>query len=54
MEERYESSQKAGIIGILGNIFLLIIKGAIGFFTHSQAMIALMQPIVLEISLHLQ
>ena len=40
MEERYESSQKAGIIGILGNIFLLIIKGAIGFFTHSQAMIA--------------
>lgn len=32
MEERYESSQKAGIIGILGNIFLLIIKGAIGFF----------------------
>ena len=31
MEERYESSQKAGIIGILGNIFLLIIKGAIGF-----------------------
>lgn len=40
MEKRYESSQKAGIIGILGNIFLLIIKGAIGFFTHSQAMIA--------------
>lgn len=40
MEERYESSQKAGIIGILGNIFLLIIKGAIGFFTHSQAMVA--------------
>lgn len=40
MEERYESSKKAGIIGILGNIFLLIIKGAIGLFTHSQAMIA--------------
>lgn len=40
MENRYENSKKAGIVGILGNIFLLIIKGAIGFFTNSQAMIA--------------
>lgn len=40
MENRYESSKKAGVMGILGNIFLLIIKGAIGLFSHSQAMIA--------------
>ena len=38
--DRYEVSKKAGFIGILGNIFLLIIKGTIGFITHSQAMIA--------------
>ncbi len=30
----------ASILGILGNIFLLIIKGTIGFMTNSQAMIA--------------
>lgn len=38
--ERYEITKKAGILGILGNIFLLMIKGSIGFMTHSQAMIA--------------
>lgn len=37
---RYEITKKAGILGILGNIFLLMIKGSIGFMTHSQAMIA--------------
>ena len=37
---RYEITKKAGILGILGNIFLLMIKGSTGFMTHSQAMIA--------------
>ena len=32
--------KKAGLVGIWGNIFLLIIKGIIGFITHSQSMIA--------------
>ena len=30
----------ASILGIIGNIFLLIIKGIVGFLTNSQAMIA--------------
>lgn len=38
--ERYEVTKKAGFFGILGNIFLLIIKGSIGFITNSQSMIA--------------
>ena len=38
--DRFESTKKASIFGIVGNIFLLIIKGIIGIFTHSQAMIA--------------
>lgn len=38
--ERYKETKKAGLLGILGNIFLLIIKGTIGFLTNSQAMIA--------------
>lgn len=38
--ERYKETKKAGLFGILGNIFLLIIKGTIGFLTNSQAMIA--------------
>jgi len=38
--DRYKSTKRASILGILGNIFLLIIKGLIGFFTNSQAMIA--------------
>lgn len=38
--ERYHDTQKAGILGILGNIFLLILKAVIGFLTGSQAMIA--------------
>ena len=40
MEDRFKSTKKAGILGILGNIFLLIIKGTIGFISGSQAMIA--------------
>lgn len=37
---RYDSTKRAGICGILGNIFLLIIKGIVGFASNSQAMIA--------------
>lgn len=37
---RYEVTKKAGFFGILGNLFLFILKGSIGFICHSQAMIA--------------
>ena len=38
--DRYKQTKIAGILGIVGNIFLLIIKGIIGLITNSQAMIA--------------
>lgn len=38
--DRYNVTKKAGLLGILGNLFLLIIKGSIGFISNSQAMIA--------------
>ncbi|MBQ7410678.1 MAG: cation transporter [Clostridia bacterium] len=38
--KKFKDIKKAGLVGIIGNIFLLIIKGAIGIFTHSQSMIA--------------
>ena len=37
---RYKSTNIASILGIIGNLFLLVIKGLIGFVSHSQAMIA--------------
>ena len=37
---RYKSAKRASVLGILGNLFLLIIKSIIGFITNSQAMIA--------------
>lgn len=40
MEEKFVITKKAGIYGIIGNVFLLIIKTFIGFICHSQAMIA--------------
>ena len=40
MNERAEKSKNAGIYGIIGNIFLLIIKAIVGFVSKSQAMIA--------------
>lgn len=40
MEEKFKDIKKAGIAGIFGNIFLLIIKASIGFVTRSQSMIA--------------
>lgn len=38
--KRFKSIKKASIFGIVGNLFLLIIKTIIGFITNSQAMIA--------------
>ena len=38
--DRFKNVKIASILGIIGNIFLLIIKGIIGFITNSQAMIA--------------
>lgn len=38
--DRYESTKKAGFLGIVGNIFLLVIKSTVGFVSNSQAMIA--------------
>jgi len=37
---RFEQTKKAGLLGILGNLFLLIIKGTVGFLFNSQSMIA--------------
>lgn len=38
--DRFKSTQKASVLGIIGNIFLLTIKSIIGIITNSQAMIA--------------
>lgn len=40
MEERFKVAKKVGMYGIVGNIFLLTIKGIVGFTSKSQAMIA--------------
>lgn len=40
MEERFKVTKKVGIFGIIGNIFLLIIKAIVGFASKSQSMIA--------------
>lgn len=37
---RYNDIKRASILGILGNLFLLIIKFIVGFISHSQAMIS--------------
>lgn len=42
-ENRYKDISKANISGILGNVFLLIIKFIIGFLSKSQAMISVQQ-----------
>lgn len=39
-ENRFKDTKRAGILGILGNLFLLTIKGTVGFLSRSQAMIA--------------
>lgn len=33
-QTRYETTKKVGILGIVVNIFLLIIKGIIGFISR--------------------
>lgn len=38
--DRFEVTKKAGMFGIIGNIFLLVIKSIVGFASHSQSMIA--------------
>jgi cation diffusion facilitator family transporter len=38
--DRFEAAKKASIFGIVGNIFLLIIKSIVGLLSHSQSMIA--------------
>ena len=40
MDKRYESSKKAGIVGIITNLFLAVIKTIVGLASHSNAMIA--------------
>lgn len=40
MEARFKDTENLGVLGIIGNVFLLIIKGIIGIITNSQAMIA--------------
>lgn len=39
-ENKFVITKKAGMFGIIGNIFLLIIKASVGFISKSQAMIA--------------
>jgi len=39
-KDRYKLTKIAGILGIIFNIFLLIIKGIVGILSNSQAMIA--------------
>lgn len=40
MEERFKVTKRAGIYGMIGNMFLLLIKAVVGFTSKSQAMIA--------------
>lgn len=40
MKNRFKYVRRASIFGIVGNLFLLLIKGIVGFLTGSQAMIA--------------
>ncbi|NLC87844.1 MAG: cation transporter [Clostridiaceae bacterium] len=37
---RYEATKKCGLIGIIGNVFLLLLKGSVGLIFNSQSMIA--------------
>ena len=38
--DRFEVTKKAGMLGIIGNIFLLVIKSVVGILSHSQSMLA--------------
>ena len=37
---KFKSIKRASILGVLGNLFLLVIKAIVGFLTNSQAMLA--------------
>lgn len=37
---KFRATKIAGVLGILGNVFLLVIKAIVGFASNSQAMIA--------------
>lgn len=37
---RYESTKRVSLLGIIGNIFLLVIKFIVAIFSHSEAMMA--------------
>ena len=39
-EDIFKTTKRAGMLGIIGNIFLLLIKALVGFISNSQAMIA--------------
>ena len=38
--DRFKAANKASILGMIGNIFLFLIKVIVGFISNSQAMIA--------------
>jgi len=38
--ERFKEAKKVSVWGIIGNLFLLVIKGIVGMYSHSQAMLA--------------
>ena len=38
--DRFKAAKRASILGIVGNVFLLIIKALVGFISNSQSMIA--------------
>jgi len=38
--KRYQEIKKASILGVVGNIFLMLIKGSIAIITNSQSMLA--------------
>lgn len=40
MKSRYQSVNVASVIGIVSNLFLLILKGSVGIISNSQSMIA--------------
>ncbi len=40
IDKKFIITKRAGIYGMVGNIFLLMIKAFVGFMSHSQAMIA--------------
>lgn len=37
---RFNDAKKVGILGVVGNLFLFVIKVVVGFISHSQSMIA--------------